>query len=347
MAAMGIHQRINAELERRRAASRAELDERRARAYAMCPGLEALEHGMALAGLEANRRLVAGDLAPDEARALLEGEVAALAARRESMLAEAGLPAGYLELAPKCALCGDTGLVRGDGPASEPAPCTCVRQMLADGLYEDSNLRAVGAASFELFDSSLYSDQPDAGQYGHAESPRENIASIRDSSQQYVQALLAGNGGNLYFFGRPGTGKTFMAVAIANAAMRGGATVLYQTAPALFGTVTEHRMRQYRDEHYSDARYRQILESDLLVIDDLGTESMTDSRYSEFITLLNIRLSLDRPKLSTIIVTNKDLRSFRDAYDERVISRVVGSFRLVPFYGEDIRLVKSRLDLLQ
>ena len=347
MAQISLHRRINVELERRRAASRAALEERRAHAFAICPGLEELERSMAHAGLEASRKLVAGEVAAEEAHAALEGEAISYAERRAKMLKGAGLPHGYLDLAPGCARCGDVGLLRRGGPASEPEVCSCVRQLMADGRYEDSNLRAVGPASFEAFDASLFSSQPDVAKYGRGESPRENIIDILNSARQYVRALLNGEYENLCFFGRTGTGKTFMAAAIASAAISGGATALYQTAPALFGAITEHRMRLYRDEQYSDIRYRQILETRLLVIDDLGTESMTDARYAEFITLLNSRLSQAAPRRSTIIVTNMDIRSLSDTYDERISSRIAGSFRFVPFYGDDIRLVRSKPDLIK
>ena len=341
MVATASHRRIDAELERRRTAARASLEERRAHAFGLCPALEELDRGMAHAGLEASRKLVAGEMAPDDARAALESEASSFVGRRSKLLEQAGLPPGYLDLAPSCALCGDTGLVRGDGPASGQVACPCVRRMLADELYEISNLRAAGPAGFDLFDGGLYSGEPDAAKYGYAESPKDNILDIFGSAQRYVQSLLGGEGEDLYFFGRPGTGKTFMAAAIAREAVRGGVAALYQTAPSLFGAITEHRMRQYRDEQYSDERYQRIFRANLLVIDDLGTESMTDARYAEFITLLNSRLASSAPRLSTIIVTNMDLHALRDAYDERITSRIMGSFRIVPFFGDDIRLAKN------
>jgi DNA replication protein DnaC len=148
-----------------------------------------------------------------------------------------------------------------------------------------------GAACFGSFDETLFSDQADAAKYGHPMSPRENIVKIRDSALSFAQSFSERQAMNLYFFGRAGTGKTFMATAIAEALLRKGHTVLYLAAPALFNAITEYRLRSFRDEGYSDHIYRSILEAELLIIDDLGTESMTNARYAEFITLLNERVA--------------------------------------------------------
>jgi DNA replication protein DnaC len=131
-----------------------------------------------------------------------------------------------------------------------------------------------------------------------------------------------------------------MAACIANAAIERGRTALYQTAPALFRMLTEHRMRAFRDDAYSDAAFRSAREADLLVIDDLGTESMTDARYSEFIGLLNERVAGYGPggARATIISTNMTLQSLRGLYDERIASRIMGEFRIVHFIGDDLRL---------
>jgi DNA replication protein DnaC len=136
-----------------------------------------------------------------------------------------------------------------------------------------------------------------------------------------------------------GTGKTFMAAAIANEIMGGGTAVLYISAPALFVQFTEYRMRYLRDDTYSDALYRLILSCRLLIIDDLGTEFVTESRFSEFMLLLNERIAPGRR--STIISTNMSLSELRSNYEDRIFSRILGSFRVIRFYGEDIRLLTS------
>ena len=59
-----------------------------------------------------------------------------------------------------------------------------------------------------------------------------------------------------------------MSNCIANSLLKKGKTVLYQTAPVLLETVINNKM----DKNTNSDFYKNVLESDLLIIDDLGTE---------------------------------------------------------------------------
>ena len=76
-----------------------------------------------------------------------------------------------------------------------------------------------------------------------------------------------------------------------------------------------------------------------MIIDDLGTESMNEMRRSELFNLLNTRiLNSSKKTTKTIISTNKDLKELMNYYDQRIVSRLLGYFDILKFYGEDIRL---------
>ena len=74
----------------------------------------------------------------------------------------------------------------------------------------------------------------------------------------------------------------------------------------------------------------------LLIIDDLGTENLTSAKSEELFTIINSRLIT--PNTKTIISTNLSLNDLSATYDHRIISRLMGNFNIVRFYGEDIRL---------
>ena len=86
--------------------------------------------------------------------------------------------------------------------------------------------------------------------------------------------------------------------------------------------------------------YNKIFEVDLLIIDDLGTETMTNNKYTELFNIINTRL-LSNKKI--IISTNLKLNELFSRYDERIISRLIGEFKICKFVGEDIRLKKKRI----
>lgn len=88
----------------------------------------------------------------------------------------------------------------------------------------------------------------------------------------------------------------------------------------------------------SEDIYNSLLTVDLLIIDDLGTESMNSMKLSELFNIINTRLLNSNNKYTrTIISTNLDLQNLFSTYDERIVSRIVGNYNICYFYGDDIR----------
>ena len=146
---------------------------------------------------------------------------------------------------------------------------------------------------------------------------------------------------NLIFIGGTGLGKTFMSNCIAKEALDLGKTVLYQTAGKIMEIVMDYRMN--RDNGGIDAsQYNELFEVDLLIIDDLGTENVTEARLSELFNIINTRIINGKKKgIRTVISTNKELKDLINYYDQRIVSRILGNFDVYRFFGEDIRLMKK------
>ena len=84
-----------------------------------------------------------------------------------------------------------------------------------------------------------------------------------------------------------------------------------------------------------------ILDVDLLIIDDLGTEFMNNVKFSELFNILNTRLLNQNKITKTIISTNLSLKNLYSNYDERIVSRLIGNYDICYFFGDDIRLIKK------
>ena len=80
-----------------------------------------------------------------------------------------------------------------------------------------------------------------------------------------------------------------------------------------------------------------MLQCDLLVIDDLGTELLTEFSKSVLYNLINSRLLSKKP---TVINTNLTMKEIADRYGERIASRLIGNFNANKFLGQDIRQQK-------
>lgn len=130
-----------------------------------------------------------------------------------------------------------------------------------------------------------------------------------------------------------------MSNCIANELLKKGKTVLYQTAPILLESVIDYKMN--RNKNMLENIYQSILECDLLIIDDLGTESLNSMKLSELFTILNTRiLNLNSKSTKTIISTNLNINDIFRNYEERIGSRIVGYYDIYCFFGEDLRFKK-------
>ena len=85
---------------------------------------------------------------------------------------------------------------------------------------------------------------------------------------------------------------------------------------------------------------RRLMEAELLILDDLGTEPSTKTSSSAIYRLINQRVLVNG--LPTIISTNLTYRQLEKEYDSAVLSRLLGEFNVKLFRGEDIRMAKLR-----
>ena len=87
--------------------------------------------------------------------------------------------------------------------------------------------------------------------------------------------------------------------------------------------------------------FKYVYNCELLVIDDLGTESLNSMKLSELFTILNTRiLNLNNKITKTIISTNLNINYIFKNYEERIGSRIAGYYDIYYFFGEDLRFKK-------
>ena len=130
-----------------------------------------------------------------------------------------------------------------------------------------------------------------------------------------------------------------MSNCIAKELLKSGKTVLYQTAPVLLESVIDYKMSKQKNPN--DNIYQSVLNVDLLIIDDLGTESLNSMKLSELFTILNTRiLNFNHKITKTIISTNLNINDIFKNYEERIGSRIAGYYDIYCFFGEDLRFKK-------
>ena len=159
---------------------------------------------------------------------------------------------------------------------------------------------------------------------------------VVDTCHQFVDSFTTEHG-NMLFTGPTGVGKTFLTNCIARELIDRYYSVIYLSANDLFEVFSKNRF-EYQAEEEMKGMYQYILDCDLLIIDDLGTELNNSFTSSQLFYCINERLNSSK---STIISTNHPLNELRDRYTERVTSRLISKYTIIPLYGDDIRLRKK------
>ena len=258
---------------------------------------------------------------------VLRDENMDLQRERAELLAANGYPMDYLEDRPLCGKCGDSGIYRG-------GMCECLGRFCADEqVRELSQMLDLGGQSFETFDFNWYSGAINS-EIGS--SSREQMEENFDVCQDYAHQFGI-RSGNLLLCGDSGLGKTFLSACIAGVVSQSGHSVVYDTAGHIFSRMEAVKFNRGEEESDSDAvRYENC---DLLIVDDLGTEMTTAFVQSALYQLVNGRLIRGK---KTVISTNLNPDELGSRYGKALLSRLEGEYRILPFFGEDIRKLKRQ-----
>ena len=254
----------------------------------------------------------------------------------DKVLKDAGYDDNYLNPQYECDICKDTGRVVSN---KGERYCKCFIQKVIDKTYKQYNMLKINEENFNTFDIGYYSDKADKEKYKSDVSPRQNIEKIKKIAEKFCDNIENDEQKSLLFVGNTGTGKTFLSNCIAYELINKGYTVIYQTAPILMDMAMECKYNYDRKEE-NRARYENIFEVDLLIIDDLGTETLNNNRFTELFNIINTRLLRNK---KTIISTNLMLNELSQEYDERVMSRLIGNYIICKFIGDDIRFKKKKI----
>lgn len=298
------------------------LKERKAEIEKKLPEVIAIEKEIATLGVQLSLEVLRGTSDIDKVIAALKEKIIELRMRKSELLVSKGYPMDYLELRYRCSKCLDTGYIGTER-------CPCFKNKLIEIYYENSDLKKIlkennfSSFNFELFSNTRRTSEP--------KSPRRNMEETASIAWNFIEQFQNSDE-NLLFFGSTGTGKTFLSYCIAKELLDKGYFVVYRTSEELIKD-----LRTIRFENDVDLE-ELLIKCDLLIIDDLGAEQISDFSKTELFNLINRKL-LKRNKM--IISTNNGLEVLRTLYSDRITSRLLGDFTLCKFYGEDLRIRKN------
>lgn len=311
--------------------NRRQFEARRREIYRRCPRFQEIDRLLARTVREASLAALRHGEDPGPALERAKSQNLSLQQERRQLLAQNGCRQDALTYRPLCPVCQDRGWVGSQ-------MCQCLRRRCGqEQIKALSSMLNLGNQSFDTFNLDYYSPVYDSS---IGTSPLAQMEIVQDICFTFADRFGRADNvaRNLFLTGAPGLGKTFLSVSIARVVSEKGYSVVYDSAINVFNQFDAQRFGRDPDGSAAQAVQR-YLTCDLMILDDLGSESTSPMIQSYLYQLVNDRILNDR---QTVISSNLSLDAVQRRYSPQVYSRLEGEYYALSFYGEDIRRQKKR-----
>ncbi len=249
-----------------------------------------------------------------------EKQLENIQSERNTYLKEHNIIDDYKELKYVCDKCKDTGYVDGH-------KCSCFVQKeieLFDNISHFKNY--IKDDNFDKLDMSFYNQ---SGLEYNGTTYKQLMETLIKNFKSQVENMSK-NPFSLLLIGPTGTGKTFLARCMGAEALKKNKSVIYVNVNAYLNSLTP-------DYEGEPLKYYAVA-CDLFILDDLGTERITDYTNTEINYIIDKRLN---DKKSTIITTNLMPDQIESNYLSSTYSRLVNAYDNEYLYGDDLRRLKN------
>jgi DNA replication protein DnaC len=225
-----------------------------------------------------------------------------------------------------CQLCHDCGWIIDDGKAR---PCSC--QAAPRDEKKLLPIPHLQKMRFSDFDLKLY---PVELKTDKGKSYRKAAEEALDEAWKFASALSRGiNRPGLIFEGDVGSGKTYLAAAIANDLLTKGVDLEFIVVPEFLDELRQNIRSEGNEVNYWIERAKNAA---VLFFDDLGAHTYSAWVQDILFTIINYRLNHQLP---LIVTTNLNVEELYDAIGVRIASRLMEIGTNVKIFTDmDIRL---------
>ncbi|HHV65505.1 MAG TPA: ATP-binding protein [Peptococcaceae bacterium] len=227
-----------------------------------------------------------------------------------------------------CSICGGRGIIlQGD----TAIPCSCMEQKRIENNFKSARLpRELQKCLFDKFNLDYYCTSANREYY-------ENAKRALNAAQTFVKNVLNNpHELGLLFTGSVGSGKTFLAAAIANALLAQQKQLLFLVVPDLLDELRATFSNKTDTTEFDLLDIARTIP--ILILDDLGAYNYTEWSRNRLYSILNYRMN---EQLPTIITTNLDFEEIEQYLGERTCSRLLQMCRIYRLSSEqDIRMQK-------
>lgn len=311
-------------IAKRRHNSIAEFEKRKKEIYNAIPKISKIDNLISKTSVDVAKEVLANKANLQDTIKGLMLKNSSLNEEKKLLLIKNNYPTDYLEFHYHCQNCEDKGFTKN-------GICNCMKKILKDLAYKKLNMSVnIKNFTFSKFNIDYYPNNYIASEKSQ-KTPREIAADNLKFCENYAYSFSK-NSKSILMQGGTGLGKTHLSFAIASHCIENGIGVIYTTAQQLINKLESDKFKNTQEGFLEST-----LDCNLLIIDDLGTEFYTQFTTSAFQNIINSRLLENK---ATIITTNLSIEELISKYSPRVVSRIVGEYQVLTFYGKDIRLFK-------
>lgn len=220
-------------------------------------------------------------------------------------------------------------------------PCTCeqaqAKKTEIQRQKEEYERQAWERIQRERIDAlkraSLIPERWETRTFDHFERTPANEGAYQ-TALQFASQFAEAKGKGLIFTGTVGTGKTHLSAAIAWMLLNEGSSVVYGTVATLLAKLRS----TYNDDKVDERQvFDKFVNCDLLIIDDLGKEKVTEWADQVMFEIINTRYERNK---SLVITTNMRLSALQAKYENTgaaLVSRILEMCQGVQMDGIDWR----------
>ncbi len=233
----------------------------------------------------------------------------------KNYLTKNGYAADYLTVKHSCNICKDEFYINNK-------PCSCLTKKYNEILLHSSNIDLDGVKKFSEYDYSLFSD-----------SEKINVEKIIVTLAKIIEKLDITTTKTVTFSGKTGSGKTYLAKSFLKSIIDSGRTAKFISSYEMNRVFLENHL-----DYKNMSKLNELFDSEILIIDDLGSEKITKNVTAEYLYQLISERTL-KGKF-TIFTTNLSTDSLINTYGERIFSRLLHKKHslFIKFDHKDLRI---------
>ncbi len=254
----------------------------------------------------------------------MQSKINAFVAEKKKYIMENNIDMSVFTPKYQCSECNDTGKL------ANGSRCSCFTDHYAQLKFAAQDLSILERENFDTFDINIF-PETSAGNIPQ----REQMSRIKTALEGYCQSFPDVQKKNILITGKTGTGKSFLLNCIAKALADRNVPVIRLSA---YKMINELFDKYIDDSTDFNSELERLCETELLIIDDLGTELMKENfTHNTLYYILDRRCELGK---ATIVSTNLNVKQLEDKYSDRIMSRLFNArtTTALQLQGADIRI---------